>query len=115
MARKRQEQEQEQPPEPVEKLNRKACAAKVVKDWMNDYATEGDTDMDALALRADELFRAGHKDAEPNVELAAWAVQVVLESLQELSIVVLEWHCGVSLNPDFNSKKPNGNRTNGGK
>ena len=82
-------------PEPqVEKLNRQQCANKVVKDWL--ASNNGDTTLDELSERADKLFQAGHEDAEANVDMAGWSVQTVLEQLEALGLLKMEWHCGIS-------------------
>lgn len=79
----------------AEKLNRNECANRVVKDWLAGK-DNGDTTLTELAEQADMLFLAGHPNAEPDVDTAEWAVQAILEQLETLDLVVLEWHCGVS-------------------
>jgi hypothetical protein len=107
----KQKQEQIQTQEPAEKLNRKECADQVVKAWL--ASNNGDTTLDELAARADQLFRAGHPNAEADEDTAAWGVQTILEQLESLDLVELEWHCGVSpkgrLNGNGNGRKSNGN------
>lgn len=94
MAKKVQEQEQAQ----VEKLSRAECANKVVRDWLD--SGNGDTTIDELTARADKMFVAGRGgDSDySDPDTVAWHVQKVLESLQNLNLVSMEWHCAIHPN-----------------
>ena len=92
---KQKVQEQEQV---VEKLSRAECANKVVRTWLD--SSNGDTTIDELSETADKMFVAGRGgDADySDVDTMSWHVQKVLESLQNLNLVSMEWHCAVHPN-----------------
>lgn len=87
--------QQEQTQEPAEKLSRAECANKVVRAWL-DSGT-GDTTMAELSAKADALFVAGRDGNREysDVDGQDWYVRKVLDSLEGLGLLEMEWHCAI--------------------
>jgi hypothetical protein len=67
------------------KLDRKACAAQIVKEFV---AVGKPCTMELLAERADQLFVAQDPAKHfPNIALAEWGVEAALATLIELGAV----------------------------
>jgi hypothetical protein len=104
MARQKREEQPQEPVE-VERLSRRECAARVVKAYLSSHEN-GDVELSELADRADKLFVAG-RDGDQDYsdpDRASGDVQVVLEQLEAVELVVMEWHCVI-----HPVKRPNGN------
>jgi hypothetical protein len=85
MAKKREQEQQK----PAEKLSRTEAANRVVQ------GIDGDTTLAELAEKADALYRAGRPGAEEDADTASDYVQRLLETLHEVGVVELDWHCTV--------------------